>query len=68
MSAARPAQVAPDSPEVAAFRKNTRGEPLTDAERDLLANATRKPTPGVRTVPHERIEAMLEEPRRREVG
>jgi hypothetical protein len=68
MSAARPAQVAPDSPEVAAFRKKARGEPLTDAERELLANATRKPDPAARTVPHERIEAMLEERRRREVG
>jgi hypothetical protein len=66
MSAARPAQVAPDSPEVAAFRKKARGEPLADAERDLLANATRKPAPGARTVPHEKIEELLEERRRRE--
>jgi hypothetical protein len=58
MSAARPAQVAPDSPEVAAFRKKARGEALTDAERDRLANATRKPAPGV-TFTQEQVTALL---------
>ena len=56
----------PDSPAVAAFRKKARGEPLTEAEEALLQNATRKPNgPGI---PHEQIEAMLEERRRREQG
>jgi hypothetical protein len=58
MSAARLAQVAPDSPKVAAFRKKARGEPLTDAERDLLDNATRKPAPGV-TLTQEPVTAPL---------
>jgi hypothetical protein len=58
MSAARP--VAPsDSPEVAAFRKRMRGEPLTDAERELLADATRKLPTGTVTVPHSVVMAEL---------
>ena len=67
MSAARPAApTAPDGPEVTAFRRRARGELLTDTERDLLAKATRKADPGAHTVPHAKIEAMLEERRRRE--
>jgi hypothetical protein len=56
-----------DSPEVAAFRKKARGEPLTAEEERLLTSATRKPAPGA-TVPHSQVEAMLEERRRRERG
>jgi hypothetical protein len=56
----------PDSPAVTAFRKKARGEPLTDAEEALLQSTTRKPKgPGI---PHEKIESMLEERRRRERG
>jgi hypothetical protein len=59
MSAARPAPVTPaDGPEVAAFRKRARGEPLTDVERALLATATRKPDPGV-TFTQEQVTALL---------
>jgi hypothetical protein len=52
-----------DSPELAALRKKIRGEPLTPEEQALLARATRKPS-GEGGVPHETIEAMLEERRR----
>lgn len=50
---------------MAAFRKRARGEPLTDAERELLANATRKPDPSRRTVPHAAVMAELAERERR---
>jgi hypothetical protein len=53
-----------DSPEVAALRKKARGDALTDAERALLANATRKPD-GAGAVPHADVEALLEERRRK---
>jgi len=67
MSVARSPQQEEDSPEMAALRKKARGEPLTEAERTLVATATRKPSPGP-TVSHDQIEAMLEERRRREHG
>jgi hypothetical protein len=67
MSVAQSPRQQEDSPEVAALRKKARGEPLTEAERTLLATATRKPSPGP-TVSHEQIEAMLDERRRRENG
>jgi hypothetical protein len=51
-----------DSPEVLALRKKIRGEALTEEERAILASATRKPT-GTGAVPHEAVEAMLEERR-----
>jgi hypothetical protein len=67
VSAGRPSPVTPpDSPEVAAFRKKARGEPLTDAERALLANATRKPLPGV-TFTQEQVSALLAARERDEV-
>jgi hypothetical protein len=56
----------PDSPAVTAFRKKARGEPLTDAEEAMLQSATRKPTAG--GTPHEHVEVLLEERRRRERG
>jgi hypothetical protein len=63
MSAQHSAPKHDDSPEVAALRKKARGQPLSDAERALLASATRKPTAGP-TVPHETVESMLEQRRR----
>jgi hypothetical protein len=54
---------ADDAPEVAALRKKIRGETLTDEERTLLAHTTRAPT-GAGAVPHEAVEALLEERRR----
>jgi hypothetical protein len=63
MSARHAAPKHDDSPEVAALRKKARGQPLSDAERALLANATRKPAGGP-TVPHETVESMLEQRRR----
>jgi hypothetical protein len=61
----------PEQPEVAALRKKIRGEPLTPDEAALLA-----PTSETRArvaamgpgIPHEQIEAMLEDRRRRERG
>jgi hypothetical protein len=55
-----------DSPAVAVFRKKARGEPLTEAEEALLQSATRKPNAA--GISHERVEAMLEERRRRKQG
>jgi hypothetical protein len=59
-----------ESPVVTALRKRIRGEQLSREEEALLATAFRKPAPdAVATgVPHERIEAMLEERRLRERG
>jgi len=52
-----------DTLAVAALRKMARGEPLTDAERTLLAAATRKPEgPGI---PHSAVMAELAERERR---
>ena len=57
-----------EQPEVAALRKKIRGEPLAPEELALLAGATRKPAREAGSVPHARVEAMLEERRRRERG
>jgi hypothetical protein len=59
MSAARP--VGADSPEVVAFRKAARGEPLSEEEGTLLAKATRKVPSGTATVLHAAVVAELEE-------
>jgi hypothetical protein len=52
-----------DSPEVAALRKRIRGETVTAEESARLASATRKPEGS--SVPHARIEELVEERRRR---
>jgi hypothetical protein len=52
-----------DSPQVAALRKQAGGEPLTEAERTLLATPGRKP-PGV-GIPPAHVLAEFEERRRR---
>lgn len=67
MSESHPAprhEEAGDAPEVAALRKRIRGERLTAEEQELLANATRKPSPDAGAVPHEQVEAALEVRRR----
>ena len=53
-----------EAPEVVALRKQVRGEPLSDAERALLAKATRKPAPG-QTVAHADVMRELAERERR---
>jgi hypothetical protein len=66
MSAARTVPGSnPEAPEVVAFRKQARGEALSDAERDLLATATRKPPADSMTVPHALVMAELAERERR---
>jgi hypothetical protein len=53
-----------ESPEVGTLRKKARGELLSVDEKAALERATRKPH-GSGAVPHEAVEAMLEERRQR---
>ena len=63
MSASQPIRKPDDAPEVAALREKALGEPLTDADRALLAAATRKPAR--RGIAHADVEADLAERTRR---
>jgi hypothetical protein len=56
---AKPRPSQNDLPEVAALRKFTRGEPLTDTEKAILESRSRAPT-GT-TVPHAEVELLLTE-------
>jgi hypothetical protein len=57
-----------EQPEVAALKKKIRGEPLTEEETALLANATRKPAAGAVTFSQEQVSALLAERARRGEG
>jgi hypothetical protein len=51
---------------VAALRKRIRGEAMTDAERQMLASVSRKPTGGGVPISQEQMTALLDERNRRE--
>jgi hypothetical protein len=65
MSASQPSAGNPEQPEVTALRKKIRGEPLTEEEHRLLAQASRKPNRGGVPISQEQMTALLEERRRR---
>ena len=63
---ARPDADAPESPDVAALRKEIRGEPLTDEERLLLRAREHKPAWAGAGISQEQMTALLEARRRAE--
>jgi hypothetical protein len=64
MSNARAPETEGEQPEVAALRKKIRGEPLTDAERQLLARVSRKPSESGTPISQAQMTGLLDERKR----